>query len=94
MNFLRQDGSDEQDDSQPRPLLYLDSQSIQQKLFDRQAQFGMLTGKNTIPERVLAKLEELRITVRQFLHINRWGKKPLLKAWTAPPSNDRWAGTG
>ncbi|OGS32968.1 MAG: hypothetical protein A2218_10300 [Elusimicrobia bacterium RIFOXYA2_FULL_53_38] len=45
------------------------------ELFDRQAQFGMLTGKNAVPDRVIEKSEELRITVRQFLHDKSAGEK-------------------
>ena len=49
--------------------------AVMGELFDRQAQFGMLTGKNAVPERVLEKSEELRITVRQFLHNKSAGEK-------------------
>ncbi|MCX5784574.1 MAG: hypothetical protein NTX59_02700 [Elusimicrobia bacterium] len=49
--------------------------SVMGELFDRQAQFGMLTGRNAVPERVLEKSEELRITVRQFLHNKSAGEK-------------------
>ena len=49
--------------------------SVMGELFDRQAQFGMLTGKNAVPERVLEKSEELRITVRQFLNNKTAGEK-------------------
>ncbi len=37
------------------------------ELFDRQAQFGALSGKSAIPEKVLEKSEEVRITVQKFL---------------------------
>lgn len=37
------------------------------ELFDRQAQFGALTGKGNVPEKVLEKSEEVRITVHKFL---------------------------
>ena len=49
--------------------------SVMGELFDRQAQFGMLAGRNAVPERVLEKSEELRITVRQFLHNKSAGEK-------------------
>jgi len=49
--------------------------SVMGELFDRQAQFGMLTGRNAVPEQVLEKSEELRITVRQFLHNKSAGEK-------------------
>ncbi|OGS08269.1 MAG: hypothetical protein A2270_10585 [Elusimicrobia bacterium RIFOXYA12_FULL_51_18] len=49
--------------------------AVMGELFDRQAQFGMLTGRNAVPEQVLEKSEELRITVRKFLHNKSAGEK-------------------
>ena len=49
--------------------------TVMGELFDRQGQFGMLSGKNAVPERVLEKSEELRITVRQFLQNKSAGEK-------------------
>jgi hypothetical protein len=41
--------------------------AVVSELFDRQAQFGALTGKGRVPERVMEKSEEVRITVEKFL---------------------------
>lgn len=41
--------------------------SVISELFDRQAQFGALAGRSRVPERVLEKSEEVRITVQKFL---------------------------
>jgi len=37
------------------------------ELFDRQAQFGKALGSNTVPEKVLERTEELKVTVQRFL---------------------------
>jgi len=37
------------------------------ELFDRQAQFGALSDRQALPERLLEKSEEVRITVQKFL---------------------------
>ena len=49
-------------DASVRDLIYAISE-----LFDRQAQFGALTGKGRVPEKVMEKSEEVRITVEKFL---------------------------
>lgn len=49
-------------DASVRDLIYAISE-----LFDRQAQFGALTGKGRVPDKVMEKSEEVRITVQKFL---------------------------
>jgi len=49
--------------------------SVMGELFDRQAQFGMLAGRNAVPERVIEKSKELRITVREYLSKKSAGEK-------------------
>ena len=41
--------------------------SVVSELFDRQAQFGVLSARNGVPEKVFEKSEEVRITVQKFL---------------------------
>jgi transposase-like protein len=43
-------------------------------LYEMQAQFGALTGRGRVPEKVLEKSEEVRITVEKFLQKRDAGK--------------------
>lgn len=54
------------------------------ELFDRQAQFGALTGKGRVPERVVEKSEEVRIRVETFLKKRTSGEDPKSSLGGAP----------
>jgi transposase-like protein len=50
------------------------------ELFDRQAQFGALTTKKAIPERVIESSEEVRITVQKYLEKRQSAPTPVQEA--------------
>lgn len=49
-------------EASPRDLVQIVSE-----LFDRQAQFGVLNGRNRVPDKVIEVSEEVKITVQRFL---------------------------
>ncbi|OGS07192.1 MAG: hypothetical protein A3J70_14495 [Elusimicrobia bacterium RIFCSPHIGHO2_02_FULL_61_10] len=58
--------------------------AVVSELFDRQAQFGALTGKSRVPERVLEKSEEVRIRVETYLKKRTSGESPKSSLGGAP----------
>lgn len=58
------------------------------ELFDRQAQFGALTGKGRIPENVMEKSEEVRITVEKFLQKQAAGSEKSRQGGPAPERSE------
>lgn len=63
------------DDASARDLVQVISE-----LFDRQAQFGALTAKKEIPERVIESSEEVRITVQKYLEKRQPAVLPVQEA--------------
>lgn len=62
--------------------------AVVSELFDRQAQFGALAGKTQVPEKVIEKSEELRITVQKVLQRRDAGGAETRQGGPAPERVD------